>query len=374
MKRMKNWKLVTKLAVIISIMLVFIFATQIGVTVFLTQSVINLAISNELSVMAQNNGTQVQKVFEAATTISSDMQNYLSDTYKNAETIAVEGAVNSFTSKVYHVPLKQLPYLVENYILGTARTAATTNEYVSGVGAMFEPQKFAANLDSYSVYIDEDIGDAKVTPHSEYSEYSKEDYYRLAVDQKKTIVTKPYTFEDKMLVSVSTPVIYNDVVQGVVLADINVSNFSKIKMDTSKYSSLYGIVFDDEGTLIYHTTAPDTVGHTLADSGGQANADVVMAQIPMGVPFNAAMTMPDGSKVSIFCSPISVAGETWWSMTALNDSEMTAAVRSTTMWLLGIAVAAFLILVVVVIITLRKLLNPLKAVVGAAQSHCRRQL
>lgn len=59
------------------------------------------------------------------------------------------------------------------------------------------------------------------------------------------------------MITASYPIIYNDKVQGVIVVDININNFSRLECDTDKYPSMYVDIFTDDSTFVYDSEDED---------------------------------------------------------------------------------------------------------------------
>ena len=70
--------------------------------------------------------------------------------------------------------------------------------------------------------------DGDITPYGEYASYSTDNYYQQAAESQKSIVTDPYDYNDMQIITYSTPIIYNNIVKGVAVADIKMDNFNRI--------------------------------------------------------------------------------------------------------------------------------------------------
>lgn len=242
------------------------------------------------------------------------MQAYLTDIYQNSQAIAEAGKDNHFTSSIYQEPLKQVPYQMENYLLSSAKNALKSNEYLAGIGAMFEPKMFAGNIDSYAFYMTPENMNSAIEPYGDYSDYSKESFYSDAAAERITKVLQPYDYQGKTLVTISKPVIYNNILIGVVMADIDLSKFQTMEMDQSRYSSLYAVVIDDNMRLIYDTRSTDSIiDKSVKDTAGEKNAKLIeeKASASNGNSFSITYTTPAGKTVHGIFSPIEVGGESW---------------------------------------------------------------
>lgn len=366
MERFKQMKLATKMSVLILILLIVVFAALIVTTVSLSSRNMGETIDAELENLAKYNGIQVQEVFDDAMTITEDMNSYLQDIYENSETMNAAGYM--YTSSVYQVPIRQVPYEMERYLLTISRSSVKNNPDITGVGAMFAPKMFASNIDSYAVYVNKNSVDQKIKPYGEYAEYSKEDYYSDAAEQKGTVVTEPFLYDGNMMVTVATPVMRNNIVLGVMMVDINISNFSRIQIDNSRYPSVYGMILDSDMDLIYDSTGSDEIGQNMSEFSGEQNTANVLEKAAQGEAFKLQIKRGDGSSVTGFFTPLTAGGETWWSLVAVDTKDMNEAVTKMAIWLAAISCLALVVLSLVIGYFLRKLLQPVQTVVEAAQS------
>lgn len=369
MLNFKKMKLSAKIAILISFMLALIFGIFILITIVLSKNAISESISSEMKVIAENNGLQIQQVFDTASLVAEDLESYLHEAYETGGAQTEAEKARTIPSQIYNINLSQLNYEVEKYIISSVKNSVKNNDDIFGAGAMFEPYKFDNELKGYSIYIDETITDNKVEPFGTFEEYSQEVFYKDAAQSKKTAATDPYDYEGNTLISIAFPIIYENELQGVVMSDISVKNFSRIEMDKSKYSSIFAIVVNNNGTVIYDSRDIENVGQNLADTTGESDFNDISDKMKLGEMFTLEFTEgKNGTKVTSFFSPITVAGETWWSMTAINTAEMGKAVRSTTALLTLLSVISLVVIVLVIVVILRKMLAPIAQVVDAAES------
>lgn len=122
------------------------------------------------------------------------------------------------------------------YIRENARNAAATNDDLAGVGVMFEPYAFQDVMRNFAFYVEVENADADVKPFGTYETYSAEIYYQDAVSSGQAVVTDPYEYNGTRMVSYATPIIHNGELQGVTMADINVSNFDKANATSEELS------------------------------------------------------------------------------------------------------------------------------------------
>lgn len=372
----KKLKLATKLATVIGTVLAVIFIILIIVTAQLSSSAITDSVSGQLSSIAKSNGLQVQQIFDQAATSADSMQNYLEKAYKTAEEdpssmkIPKDPAAKKMCmSVIYNKVLTSLNYDVENFVSETARNTVSNNEDIYGFSVMFEPNRFQDNIRDYAFYVSEKNVNQDIKPLGKYEEYSDEEYYKGALSSKKTMVTKPYEYEGAKLVSYGAPILNGNSVEGVVAADIEISNFKKIDSSNKDYSSMYAKVYDNEGTVIYDSESSEDVGKNIADfSTDSEELSAIQKGMKGNTAFQAKATRKDGHTMVMFFSPVKAGSETWWSLTGLTESDINKNVTRTVTMLVILSVVALLLLLATTVFLLKKMLNPIQPIVKAAEN------
>lgn len=369
-------KLATKLAALIGIILAGIFIAQLAITMLLSQASIGTAVSGELYALSKSNGDQVQQIFDAAQTVAMDMQSYLVDSYVTARENPLKNLIPAapdtakmFQSILYGKTLSPLGYNVEQYITATAKNIVTNDDDVMGVGAMFEPYKFSHDIRDYAFYVDTSTAGEPLKPYGEYTAYSQENFYKLAVENRAVSITEPYEHNGVLLVSVVTPIIYNNMMQGIVVADINISNFEKVQSKSDRYASLYATIYDSKGSIVYDSDDLANIGKTMADFHFYPEElAAVQAMMGKGEAFEMETTRENSEKVTKLYTPILVGNETWWSLTGVDSKDVRRAAVETTLWLGLLAGAALLAVIIVTVIVLKKMLSPMQKMVAAADN------
>ncbi len=251
----------------------------------------------------------------------------------------------------------------------TAKNTALHNEDIEGVGVMFEPFSFQKDMPDFAFYVDKANVDAKIQPFGVYSDYSQEIYYQAAAQEKITVVTDPYEYNGVTMVSYATPILHQGSLKGVVMADINVNNFSKVNATNAKYPSMYATIYDHAETIIYDSEDSEDIGKSLANfTPNQGDLAAIRAGMQDEAAFEVETTREDGRKITRYFTPITVGNETWWSQTALNSADIQRSVVRTVSWLLAISVGSLLLIIASVLLVLNKMLRPIGGVVEAAQN------
>lgn len=373
---MKKMKLTQKLALVIGSILAVILLILIGITIFLSRSAISAATYGELNAISKGNAQQIQSIFDKAETSAQDIQKYVEHSYKTAESDPAlnvmptdPAAVALCQSSIYNKVLTPVNYDVEVYLRETARNTAAYNDDLAGVGVMFEPFEFQEDIRDYAFYVGEEDAENDIRPFGSYSEYSQEDYYRLALEKKVDVITEPYDYNGVSMVSYASPIIHGDVLRGIVMADIKVSNFDKVETTSENYPSMYSTIYNAEEKIIYDSESKEDIGRTLSEFTPDAK-DLAAIQEGMasGEAFHLETTREDGDKVTRFFTPIRAASETWWSLTAVRTSDINAGMKATFFWMAGLSAAALIVIIAAIVLALRTVLSPVQGIVDAAHS------
>ncbi|MEG2074011.1 MAG: hypothetical protein RRY54_04535, partial [Angelakisella sp.] len=364
----KKAKLATKIAIIISAMLVVVFCSLIGFTIVFSGAAIKDSISAELDELSYSNGAQVENILNGAISATTDIKAYLTRAYAQRAKGGPDTVGNiDFESSLYGIVVSPLSSDMEKYITETARNAAVSNPDIVGVSVMFEPFEFESDLESYSFYVSENIGSDAIKPFGFYSAYSQEPYYADALEAKKMVFTDPYEHEGITMVTISNPVVVDGKVKCVISADVNVTNFDKLEMVNGRYPTMYSTVYNENGIITYDTDDINDVGRYVGDFfANKSELDTVLANFAKGESFTLQTVRENGMKVMRFYNPIKAGEHTWWTLTALSPDDMNESVSATTFWLIIISAVSLALILIVVILTLKATLNPIKAVMQAA--------
>ena len=373
---LKKMKLTQKLAVIIGVILAVSLTVLVGITVKMSENAITEATYGELEAICSSNATDIQMVFNEAETAANDIKAFLEKSYLQAEANPAQNVVPTdptvvalCQSSIYGRVLTILNYDVEVYLRETARNAAVNNEDLEGVGVLFEAYKFQEDMKDYGFYISEQNASEKVEPFGAYEVYSQEDYYKLAAEKKDSVVTDPYDYNGISMVSYASPIIHNNDMKGVVMADINVSNFDKVETTNEDYPSMYCTIYNANEKIIYDSESKEDIGKSLSDFTPNAKElKAIQDKMDGDTEFQIETTREDGSKVTRFFTPINAAGETWWALTAVRTRDIDALIMTTIYLMIGLSVVVLLVIIFTVIMVLRRVLKPVKDIVEAANS------
>lgn len=360
--KLKNFKLSTKMSIILCGILLIVFGIFISISVFSTKRTVELSTFAELQATSQVNSTEIQKIFDLALSTSTSISNYM--LYKKETSIEYND-----NSKVYpNLKLSSLDKETENFILATVSNTLNTSDELSAIGALFEPFAYTANQESYSLYVTKGDGKVNIGNLGEYSSYSQESYYKDAKEKKESVFTKPYLFKNTMIITAATPIILDGEVKGVIVVDIPTDNFSEIKINNERYPSIYSAISMEDGTLVYHTLDENLINQNISVTfGKQEGYQKVMDEMKKGVSFYNRDLDNKGVDKYRFYSPIKAGNETWQAMTILQTNDVNKASVKIIITLTITALCALFVIMVITVIVLRNMLKPINNVVSAAK-------
>lgn len=375
--KQKEMHLATQIGKLAIGVLVAIFAIFIAVTVILTSRSLNTAIGESVSSYAKNTAENIESILRNARLATQDMEQYLQKAYLMSESgytnmsgdyVSV-GEDSTFKSVIFDKEITQLSSDVEKYITETARSAAISNDDIIGVAAMFEPNRFDKSIDSYSFYISEKMkASDKITPFESYEEYSQAVYYKQAKESKNAVYTDPYDDEGSKVIFYANPIVYKDIVEGVISAVVSVEDFGKaVKLDPD-YPSMYTTIYNSNFIDVYDSETLDDVGKSM-DSfySNEKELQEVKDLMGKGEAFEVMAKREDGTKFTKYFYPINVDGDNWWAMTGMSNADKNQMVYTTVFILIVISIVSLFIIVSVLVRILRKRIRPINEIVTAAE-------
>lgn len=315
----------------IAIILAISLGILILVSVLSVSREMRKTIDGEFSGFASQNSIIVQTVIDDAASVAQNLRDYLEDSYEVYDRMVAEQPVDAngtmvpFPSKksvVYNVDMIELNYEVENYILHTAWTTLKNNADIAGIGAFFEPYAYEDNIRDYTLYInDGDVDNQTAQSYGTHEEYSKNEYYAVAAATQKDYFTKPYTDQGITMVTAAFPIVSGGETQGVILVDINVDNFAKVKSTDEKYPTMFTDIITQDGIIVYDSDSKDFVGKSLEEILGSAAYSQIHESLQTDSAFQIEVEY-DGDSLVEYYYPIQAGEELWWSSTALMKSDL----------------------------------------------------
>lgn len=375
----KEKKLALQIARIMTMMLGVIFLCMILVSCILSGRGIIEAVGGEFEEAAASADASVENILISAKSATDSITSYLEKAYQLSE----EGKINMsgdsepdkgsegqkiYKSVIYDKEITPMSRDIEQYIIEVVRQTASTNVDIVGMTVMFAPRAFDKNIEDYAFYVLGSESDKDIEPYGKYSDYSKEEYYSKAAQSLKPAYTAPYEDQGVTMVTYSVPIVFQGELKGVVSADINVTNFSKVFSPNPNYPSKYVTVLNQDNIVVYDSESTDSIGGQLADFISPKYLSSIQEHMDGGSKFQVEIKRSDGVREYCYYSPITVGEIKWWALTALESSDRNESLIATVGAMLAITVVSLLVIVLFIIRYLTKTLKPITYVVDAAEN------
>lgn len=361
----KNKKLGTKLAIILTIILSVIFVVFIGFSIAFSQNAMSKIVMSDVGTLASKNAVIVQSILDSAKETANSIGDYVTDSYEDAA--ANDTELTEDSEIVPGLKLNRINKEVESFIIATAQNTVKNNDAIVGVGAMFEPNTYSKEASYYSPYVSKDGDKILIGDLGTYEEYSQQIYYKSTMEKLSMNISEPYEYNGINMISVGFPIIYNDHLQGVIVADISIDKFGSINQANENYPSLYTAIINPSGTLIYHSKQPDMIGKNIKDyTSTEAELTETLNGIQDAKSFNLKSTNASGQSVYKLYSPIAGGSTNWTVSSVVTTSDINKSTTQMSIIQISLAVVSLIILISIVVYVLKKLLNPIRDVVAAA--------
>lgn len=178
-------------------------------------------------------------------------------------------------SKIPELLAKQIEIFPSNYSLENYekmfRNAVLSNNGTFGAGVYFEPYKYKAGLQYFSIYVygDKDKLEATQVYSDPKYNYPSQDWYKMATNtDKKVVFSNPYydAQTDITMVTTSAPFYDNQHnLLGVTTADIDLSHIQKLIKDIKVEKSGHAFLIDGNGTYIADIDSEKIMKEKISD-------------------------------------------------------------------------------------------------------------
>lgn len=373
----KEKKLSNKIARALGFLLSAVFFVLIIGTVLISTLFIRSSVNREFEMTSKVTAQEIQNILDTAARATDDVSQYLIKAFEyqaagkhnmTGEEKIDDSEEEIHYSMVYKKEISELNSDVEKYMIETVRNTAINNPNIIGMGVFFEPYAFDKAIESYAIYAEETVGDKAMEHYQDYAEYAKEEYYKKAVETKKATFTIPYSFDGKTLISYAVPILYENEIKGVVLVDINVSNFNTAVTTNEKYPSMYTTIYNKDLMIIYDSEDIADIGKMMSVFvKNEKDLKNIEDKMKTKAEFMAETKREDGTKYARYYYPIRAGEETWWTLTGLKVSEKNKNIWYMGAFLISICILSFFIIEAFIVYMIKKMLKPIDMVVGAAE-------
>lgn len=367
-EKWKDKKLASRISVILGSILTVIFVILITSSILTARNSLMKAIEGEFLGVAQQNGLIVQSILDSAANTAESLEDYVAKQYERGKSISEEERLDKKKSQIYGVVFSRLNYEVEDYFINMALSSVNNNEDIIGIGMCFEKGAFDSNLTDYSPYVNsESAKENKAINLGTYDEYSAEEYYIKSKELLKPYATKPYIYNDKTMISISYPIVVDNVFQGIVVVDIDVANFTKTKSSDSKYPTMYTNILTQDGTYIYDSNGLEWSGYDMKQYfSKESEYNEMIERMSVNETFTITTTKDTKDTVKRFCFPVQAGTQIWWAVSILETSDLNKDVMKLVFIMIILSIIALVIVIGAMIGLLNRMLKPLDSVVKAA--------
>ena len=371
----KTKKLSTKICAIVGVMLIITFALQALFSVSTAKSSLTAAINSEFTSIASQNGIMVESILASSITITENLVSYINTTMQNEKATGVD--ITTRESQVYSgAMMRQTAYDMEDFILNTLWESAGNNEDILGAGVFFEPYAFDASVQDYAIYLgSEQLQNKTASAFGSYADYASSEWYTTPINKGVPFITEPYESSEHagtQIVTVSYPITDNGRVIGVIVTDVDMGSFERIKTTDVKYPTMFANVLNSRGAYVFDSSNPALAGHNITEYNSGAGMKEINDGFASGAPFTisamreATETQKAGEVVRFFV-PVETADGTWWAQTMLYADDFNKDANMLMYATIAIAVIALVLILVVSTIFITRMLLPITEIEKVAK-------
>lgn len=366
----KQRSLAMKTSIGIGSLMAVVLVILIICAVSLASSTLNDSIASHMTAIAAENGIMVQNTLDNAASYAADLTAYIESKLPEYDKLIAsnsEELEKKTRSRVYNADLIEFNYIAEEYFLYSMWSAVGNDDDIAGIGVFFEPDVYDPAVKDYTIYVGNSNAAAQTAQsYGDYSYYGSQEFYTGAFKSKQPYMTSPYQDQGIWMITVSYPIIYQNEAIGVILVDIDVTNFSKLYTD-DEYPTMYTTVITGNGTIVYDSEGKtDQIGTSLSSYRTSKEWSEITSNMNKGNIFSVTCTNSSGAKEEAFYYPIEAQGETWWGITALYKSDMQEATTHMVILLVVLCVIGVTALTFYIGVYVNRVLKPLGGVVDAA--------
>ena len=266
--------------------------------------------------------------------------------------------------------------LVESMMAGVL-----DDERIFAVYTAWEPNTFFQDTpNGLSIYHYRDGASIRTDILNDYDVYNTGEYYAATKSTRSSHITEPYQYQltngqTVWLVTISSP-IFSPTGEFIGLSncDIQMDTIGSLPFKTGDYTTSYTYILSNKGVYLANTGHPEEMGKVLGEGlTSQAELkirDQMLDIVASGKQMSTLRkSITTGEESNIVYSPIMVNGvsEPFSSVFVVSHAEAATDSRNITILMAALALGAYLLLAVCLVIFVRRALNPLKGVVAVAE-------
>lgn len=327
------------------------------------------AMTNQaFSSIARGNAAQVSELLGAVDSTAVMLQDYLTTSFTEEATATGANAITR-VSRVYpESKLGTYAYERESMLLNTMWSTLSESDSIIGMAAMFEKNAFARGVGSYSVYLTPADAEARNTRTAgEYDTYSAYSYYTACAESRVPYMSTPSRDANGVTsIMISYPLIVNNLFKGVIVVQMDLSGLAEITSTVDGYASMTAAVIKQDLTLVYDSVSAENIGKGDAERYS-AQYEQVLAGIENGVEFQARPRDLAGETAVSYYVPVETVAGTWWTSCAISYDDLIQTQRSLFIQMAIIGGVALVAVALLVGLSVKKTLDPIKSVVAASE-------
>lgn len=350
-----------------AVTLIVSFIILTALIAFLARKALTETVNAGLFDIAAGNASRMQNALDDTTLVAENMQTYIEREYDRGGTMTEEEK-GIGTSMLYGIECSGLNATVESHLINEMWSVILNSDNIMSMGFQFEPYAYDSRIESFSTYLtEEDAKNLTCAPFADYNTYSQEVYYKIPKETRKPYFTEPYEFDGIKRVIAAYPIMYQGDFQGSVTVNIRVERFGELVKTNSQYPSMYGAVYNQNGITVYSTESEDYIGETLEEyfATSKKSLDEIKSGFSKGEMFQVTLKEA-GIKTNLFFVPIQAGEEQWWSLTAVENKDISNLVYRTIFVVVIVCVIILVLLIGIIFAAISKSLKPVQKVVSAA--------
>ncbi|MCG3658299.1 methyl-accepting chemotaxis protein [Aliarcobacter butzleri] len=236
---MKNLNFGTKLLLI----LVSITVLSLSIMSYIISSNAFSALEKEsqkyVNEVSKSSTLELSSILDKAFTVTNDIANKYKIALEYNEKLSEEGTINYFKSLLsQNFFIKGAFFTFENGELLYKKYDGTINkEFYTQKNGYFQPYVSRKDENTFNINI---LDEWNVN----------NSWVKIALDKKDIAITKPYIYEDVLMITISKPIFYKEKIVGVVGIDISLDFLIKQMKQIKIFETGYATLIDSYGVII----------------------------------------------------------------------------------------------------------------------------
>ncbi|OOO00693.1 MAG: hypothetical protein ATN35_06100 [Epulopiscium sp. Nele67-Bin004] len=331
------------------------------------RNVINMSnlLDDKFETSIQLNSKLIEAKFDTAEHIGQNLATYITSSLSELKISESSNAVLSEVYSTIYFPTELSN--IERVLINNMWTYMQDEDMITAIGVYFEPFKFTQSRDIYAFFATKsNFESGYLDVHQHYDEYLYEDYYSLAKTTGELSITDPW-FDDygDLVVSVSIPMIIDDLFIGVIAVDMSLAAFDDIIVVDYDFPTIVSSILDNNFNMIYDSVSTYKVGLSIDELiGGQSSEIRQLSQSSEGFNLRTKTQDLDTGKTLMYeryFYPIETLGQVWWTHLGVKTVDIYKDILGAITFDIISALGSLIISNTIIAIIIKKMLAPLKS-------------